>query len=110
MGFLFDADPRLLRLWGITTLVFMTTVIFFGAVCTMLTPMESPAKALMARQFVSPSNAELMVNTIGFGLCALLCFVMRMYVGHSRINRSSTTPHYEDSSNQLYITASVVLG
>jgi hypothetical protein len=38
----------------------------------------SPVSTVFSRGIVSPSNAELLHNSIGFGAPAFLCFLLRM--------------------------------
>jgi hypothetical protein len=42
------------------------------------TTASSPVSAIFSRGIVSPSNAELLHNSIGFGVPAFLCFLLRM--------------------------------
>jgi hypothetical protein len=54
-------------------------VLFFsGLTYAAYATASSPVSAIFSRGIVSPSNAELLNNSIGFGVPAFLCFLLRM--------------------------------
>jgi hypothetical protein len=58
--------------WLIVLFVLGVTYVAYG------TASFSPVSAVFSRGIVSPSNAELLHNSIGFGVPAFLCFLLRM--------------------------------
>jgi hypothetical protein len=50
----------------------------FGVSYAAYATASSPVSAIFSRGIVSPSNAELLHNSIGFGVPAFLCFLLRM--------------------------------
>lgn len=68
--------PLYLLGWTATMLLIVGS---FGLVeASPLVTASQQAKKLMSRGIVSPSTTELMVNTIGFGIFAVICFCMRV--------------------------------
>jgi hypothetical protein len=56
----------------------LIVLVFSGLTWVAYATASSPASAIFSRGIVSPSNAELLHNSIGFGVPAFLCFLLRM--------------------------------
>jgi len=67
-----------LRLAGVAYAMILIIFLSGTVVAAPVSELVSSAKVLVGRGIVSPSNAELLHNTIGFGTVGLIAFGMRL--------------------------------